>query len=145
MPTGAPDEADWLKYATAESDSLVEYVWHQLGALAGEYPNAEQKLLTLQQMLGTVNMVLRFAQAGAECCEQWRQAEPDHYSDGRRVSSRIELEPGGICYQVVWHPQADHVKNQPRTLVNRYKCPSGAVKSVIIVADQILDTIDHQT
>lgn len=130
-----PTAGDWVKYTAAEGRNLLEYVMDRLGWLSADGQTIdEDEIEVLQDMLLTVRNMLRDNAA--------RFGDPYTYADGRRVETTIEMELGNI-YGHRWHPWPDHPDNQPHTVLDRCECTSGTKRSVIVVTDQILDTVDH--
>jgi hypothetical protein len=132
-----PNALDYLKYTAAEGKHLLEYVTDALGQLT-EHPKAEDEIETLQAMLDSVRNML--VQATATFCRDGD--DMNTYSDGRRVETTIDLELGNR-FEYRWHPQRDHRDNRPHTVLDGHECTSGARRSVIVAADQVLDVVSH--
>lgn len=108
-----------------------------LGCLTLERPLFEDEVERLQGALVCVRNML--IEAAATFCRDG--ADMNTYADGRSVESVVELELGNI-YRHRWHPQRDHYDNRPHTLLASHECTSGARRSVLVAADQVLDVVD---
>lgn len=120
-----PTPLDYLKYSAAEGKSVLEYVIDRLGWLTVTQLAAEGEIETLQDLLEEVLTTL----VDAAAVFSRDRSDANTYSDGRKVSTRLELETGEF-FEYRWHPQPDHRDNLPHTR-----------RSVIVSADQILDAI----
>lgn len=137
MTTNHPNPIDYLKYTAAEGRRLVEYVQDRLGGLTLERPLYEDEVEELQTMLDELRQLL------AESAATFSRDGTDlnRYSDGRQIESVLQMELGN-AFAYRWHPDPRHPDNQPHTIVE-CECTSGARRTVLVAADQILDTIDH--
>ncbi|MGV0159892.1 hypothetical protein ACRU3B_10690 [Mycobacterium colombiense] len=136
MTTTTPTAGDYVKHTAAEGIDLLSYVEDRLGWLIDDDApiNADDEVEVLQDMLYSVRKMLRDTAA--------RFGDPYTYTDGRQVETSIEMELGNY-YTHRWHPQTDHPDNRARTVLDRCECTSGYKHSVLVVTDQILDTVHH--
>jgi len=111
-PRGTPpmtdttiNPTDYIKYIAAESSGLIESAQQAICSLDADDDRVEA-------ILSQLDAVGRCAiEAAAVFCRDGY--DMDHYADGRRVRTRLELEKGNE-YEHVWHPQVDH-RHQPGT------------------------------
>jgi hypothetical protein len=132
-----PNPVDYLKYVAAEGNALLNNAGNQLSAIDCD-PGSEQTIERVQDILDAVRHML--TQATATFCVDGHDF--DTYSDGRTVCTRLELETGNV-YEHLWHPYPGHGINQPQTVLDRYECTSGTKRSVLVVTDQVLDSVEH--
>jgi hypothetical protein len=77
-------------------------------------PDVERQIEGALAILDNVKRML--TEAAATFCSDGD--DMDTYSDGRRVTSQLEMETGTI-FEHQWHPQPDHRDNRPHTLLDR--------------------------
>jgi hypothetical protein len=133
-----PNPIDYLKYVTAEGNTLLNSAGDQLSGIFCDHPEAEADVERIQDILDVVRKML--IEATATFCADG--TDFDRYSDGRATRSSLEMETGNVV-EYVWHPQHDHRINRPHTYLDRYECTSGARRSVVVSGNGVLDSVDH--
>lgn len=126
MHTHTPTHEDWLKFIRSQGTATLEFIsdW-----IAGHPDIADDQADDLCAAVDSVRQLVLDVPI----------ANPDRYSDGRRVVTDLELEVGNVCRHT-WLP--DPARNPPNEF--RTQTTSGARKRVLIVCDQVLDVIEEK-
>lgn len=135
--TGEPTAADYLKYFGSEAAGQMNAILAQLQQVRAVGTPSKAALAEAASMITQLRDLA--VQSAARFCTDRHDAE--HYADGRRIASSVELEPG-VTLDYRWFPDPADAANQPRALVERHVCRSGRVVSVVVSAPGILDVFD---
>lgn len=135
--TTTPNAADHLKYVAAEALPLLDYAIDQLMQTTVDDPDIETALDGVRDILDAVKRIA--VESAATFCRNGHDL--DHYSDGRAIESKIELERGNE-FRYRWHPQPDHRSNQPQQIAGVVTTTSGQRKQIVIAALGVLDAVD---
>jgi hypothetical protein len=117
-------DADYLKWAVAECISAVSRC---------EFDVAVKDFTAAMRRLDHIREVLRSA---VNACSD---TDAGHYSDGRRLTSAIELGDG-TYWQYTWSPHRDHPCDMPRD-VGEVVARDGVHKRVLISAPGHLEVV----
>lgn len=127
---------DYLKYAAAEGNAILEAALDSLGWLTVDHPEIEEQIERVQDMLDAVRNTL--VESAAVFCRDGNDLNT--YDDGRPVRTRLDLELGNY-YEQRWHPYQDHRINRPHEVAT-FTTTSGKRKRVVVTAPGHLDAVD---
>jgi hypothetical protein len=135
-----PTPADHLRYVFAEVNSLLEGAADMLaGNCYEQHRPAEQHAADLDHVLDLLDSC-RTTIFNAVSAVTADRDDVRRYSDGRPVSTTVELELG-CHFTYDWHPDPSHPLNQPREICTT-ELRDGRKKRILIVAPGVLDTAD---